>query len=78
MQVRVNRRYTLSKGRCFITFAKLTPLMVTADKNVVASLYTTTDDTEIGDGSSTALLGLRFLRTHPAQLQMLLFSQSLM
>ena len=32
--------------------------MVTADKNVVASLYTTTDDTEIGDGSSTALLGL--------------------
>ena len=32
--------------------------MVTSDKNVVASLYTTTDDTEIGDESSTDLLGL--------------------
>ena len=58
MQVRVNRRYTLSEGRSFITFAKLTPLMVTADKNVVAHLYTTTDDTEVGDEYSTHLLGL--------------------
>lgn len=32
--------------------------MVTADKNVVASLYTTADDTEIGDAASTSLLGL--------------------
>ena len=32
--------------------------MVTAEKNVVAHLYTTTDDTEIGAEYSTHLLGL--------------------
>lgn len=39
-------------------WVRLTPLVVTADKTVSASLYTTTDDNEVGDTKSSHLITL--------------------
>ena len=42
----------------FIVSARLTPLSITADKLVAAQVYTTKDDTSVGDEESQHILGL--------------------
>ena len=56
--MKAGRRYTISTDGCFVVYARLTPLIVTSNKTMAACLYTTTDNTEVGDEKSDLLLGL--------------------